>query len=196
MRSMSCFCRKRETTSGPKVKETPRSFSLQPVMSLSGSDHNKSHSRPQSGICVRVSSCSQGYNFCRERQCVQRTYVSGPHDTADLLHGVEIRAQATVHGEDLLVDDSGDGKAVEAISESLPKLDVVATLALVVETVDTVDGRALVVAAENEEVLGILDLVGKQKADGLEGLLATINVVTEEEVVGLRGEAAVFEQTQ
>ena len=127
---------------------------------------------------------------------MQRTYVSGPHDTADLLHGVEIRAQATVHGEDLLVDDSGDGKAVEAISESLPKLDVVATLALVVETVDTVDGRALVVAAENEEVLGILDLVGKQKADGLEGLLATINVVTEEEVVGLRGEAAVFEQTQ
>lgn len=50
MRSMSCFCRKRETTSGPKVKETPRSFSLHPVMSLSGSDHSKSHNRPQSGI--------------------------------------------------------------------------------------------------------------------------------------------------
>ena len=47
---MSCFCRNRETTSGPKVKETPRSFSLHPVISLSGSDHSKSHNRPQSGI--------------------------------------------------------------------------------------------------------------------------------------------------
>ncbi len=50
MRSMSCFCRNRETTSGPNVKETPRSFSLQPVISLSGSDHKRSHRRPQSGI--------------------------------------------------------------------------------------------------------------------------------------------------
>lgn len=39
-------------------------------------------------------------------------------------------------------------------------------------TVDTVDGRALVVASEQEEVLGILDLVGKQKADRLQRLLS------------------------
>lgn len=52
IRSMSCFCRKRETTSGPKVNDTPRSFSLQPVMSLSGSDHSKSHSKPVSGTSV------------------------------------------------------------------------------------------------------------------------------------------------
>jgi len=29
------FCKNRETTSGPKVNDTPRSFSDQPVMSLS-----------------------------------------------------------------------------------------------------------------------------------------------------------------
>ena len=50
MRSISCFCKNRETTSGPNVKDTPRSFSLQPVMSLSGSDHSRSQSNPQSGI--------------------------------------------------------------------------------------------------------------------------------------------------
>jgi hypothetical protein len=37
------------------------------------------------------------------------TYISGTHDTANLLHGVEIRAQTAVHGEDLLVNNSGDG---------------------------------------------------------------------------------------
>ena len=34
------------TTSAPKVKETPRSFSPQPCTSLSGSDHSKSQSKP------------------------------------------------------------------------------------------------------------------------------------------------------
>lgn len=47
MRSMSCFWRKRETTSGPNVNETPRSFSDQPVMSLSGSDQRRSQRSPE-----------------------------------------------------------------------------------------------------------------------------------------------------
>jgi hypothetical protein len=101
-----------------------------------------------------------------------------------------------VHGEDLLIDDSSNGQAVEAVGECLPQLDVVSPLALVVESVDTVDGRALVVTAENEEILGVLDLVCEEQADGLEGLLATVDVVAKEEVVGLGGETAVLEQTE
>jgi hypothetical protein len=64
-----------------------------------------------------------------------------------------------MHGEDLLVDNGSDGQAVEAIRERLPQLDVVAALAFVVEAIDTVDRGALVVASEDEEVLGVLDLV-------------------------------------
>ena len=101
-----------------------------------------------------------------------------------------------MHGEDLLVDDSGDRQAVEAIGKRLPKLDVVAALALVVEAVDAVDGGALVVASQDKKVLGILDLVGQEEADGLERLLAAVNVVAEEEIVGLWREAAVLEETQ
>lgn len=101
-----------------------------------------------------------------------------------------------MHGEDLLVDDGGNGQAVEAVGKCLPQLDVVASLALIVETVDAVDGSTLVVAAQDEEVLGVLDLVGQEKADGLEGLLATVDVVTEEEVVGLRWESTVLEETE
>ena len=51
---MSCFCKNRETTSGPKVNDTPRSFSDQPVMSLSGSDHSKSHSRPMCSCDISI----------------------------------------------------------------------------------------------------------------------------------------------
>jgi hypothetical protein len=36
------------------------------------------------------------------------------------------------------------------------------------------------VSAKNEEVLGIFDFVGEQEANGLQGLLATIDVIPEE----------------
>ena len=100
-----------------------------------------------------------------------------------------------MHGEDLLVDNGGNGQAVEAIGKSLPELDIVATLALIVESVDTVDRGAFVVAAEDEEVFGIFDLVRKQQADGLERLLATVDIVSKEQVICLGWEATVFEQT-
>lgn len=124
------------------------------------------------------------------------TYISRAHNTSDLLHRVEVRAQATMHGEDLLVDDGGNGQAVEAVGEGLPQLDVIPSLALIIETVDAVDTSTLVVTAQNKEVLGVLDLVGEEQADGLERLLATVDVVTKEEVVGLWREATVLEQTE
>ncbi len=52
------------------------------------------------------------------------------------------------------------------------------------------------IPSKDEEVLGVLDLVRKEQADGLERLLATINVVAEEEVVGFWGEAAVLEESK
>jgi hypothetical protein len=126
----------------------------------------------------------------------RRTHVGWTHDAADLLHGVEVRTQAAVHGEDLLVDDGGNGQAVEAVGERLPQLDVVAALALVIEAVYAVDRRALVVATQDEEVLGVLDLVRQKQANRLEGLLAAIHVVAQEEIVRFWREASVFEQAE
>jgi hypothetical protein len=101
-----------------------------------------------------------------------------------------------VHGEDLFIDDGCNRQAVEAISERLPELDVVSPLALVIETVDAVDRRTLVVAAEDEEVFRVLDLVCQQQADGLQRLLSAINVVSEEQIVCFGREAAVLEQAE
>lgn len=88
-----------------------------------------------------------------------KTHISRSHDATDLLHRVQVGAQSSMHGEDLLVDDGGNGQAVEAVSEGLPQLDVVSSLALVVESVNTVDRRALMVSAKYKEVLWVLDLV-------------------------------------
>lgn len=124
------------------------------------------------------------------------TYVSRSHDSTNLLHRVQIGAQTTVHGENLFIDDGGNWQAVEAVGERLPQFDVVSSLALVVEAIDTVDGGAFVVATQDEEVLRVLDLVRKQQADGLERLLASVYVVSQEEVVRFWGEATVLEQAE
>ena len=93
--------------------------------------------------------------------------ICGSHNTLDLLERAELRAQSAVHAEDLLVDDGCNGQAVEAVGEGLPELDVVAALALIVETVYAVDRGALVVPSQEEEVLGVLNLVGQEQAHGL-----------------------------
>ena len=64
---------------------------------------------------------------------------------------------------------------------------------LVVEPVNPVDARALVVPPQHEEVLRVLDLVRQQEADRLERLFATVHVIAQEEVVGFWREPAVFE---
>ncbi len=101
-----------------------------------------------------------------------------------------------MHGEDLLIDDGSNGQAVEAVGKCLPELDIVSTFAFVVESIDAVDGCAFMVSSEDEEIFGVLDLVGQKQTDGLQGLFSSIDVVTEEEVVGLGREAAVLKQPE
>mmetsp|Transcript_46438 Transcript_46438/g.94613 ORF Transcript_46438/g.94613 Transcript_46438/m.94613 type:complete len:335 (-) Transcript_46438:226-1230(-) len=122
--------------------------------------------------------------------------ISRPHDALDLVHGRKLGRQASMHGEDLVVDDCRDRQAVEAVRERLPQFDVVATLALIVEAVDSVNGCALVVTTQDEEVFGVLDFVRQQQTNGLQALLSAVDVVTEEQVVGVWGKAAVLKQAQ
>ena len=57
-----------------------------------------------------------------------------------------------------------------SLSLSLCIIFGVARQTFVVEAVDAVDAGALVVAAQQEKVLGVFDLVGQQQANGLQRL--------------------------
>ena len=50
------------------------------------------------------------------------------------------------------------------------------------------------VSPENEKILWVFDLVCKEEANGLKRLLATVDVVAQEEVVGFWRESTVFEE--
>jgi hypothetical protein len=64
-------------------------------------------------------------------------------------------AQGHTH---LLVYESCNRQAVEAVCEGPPQPDAVPPLALIIEAIDPVDGGTLVVASQQEEVFWVLDL--------------------------------------
>lgn len=67
---------------------------------------------------------------------------------------------------------------------------------LIVKAVDAINACALVVAAQDEKVLGILDLVREEQADRLQALLSTVDVVTQEQIIRFWREATVLEQAE
>jgi hypothetical protein len=113
-----------------------------------------------------------------------------------LVQARQLWAEPTVHTKDLFVNDSSTRKAVETVSECLPELDSEAPLAFIIEAIDPVNGSTFVISTEDKEVFGVLDFVSQKQADCLEALLATVNVVAKENVIGLRREATVLKQTQ
>lgn len=100
-----------------------------------------------------------------------------------------------MHAEDLGCDNGGNRDGVEDVDKCLPDLDVATTLAFVIEAVDARNVRTLVVAAEEEKVLWVAQLVAKEEEEGLERLLAAVHVIAEEQVVTVGREAAHLEQT-
>ena len=50
------------------------------------------------------------------------------------------------------------------------------------------------IAPEHEEVLRVFNLVSKHEADGLDGLFSPIDIIAEEQIVGLSWKSGIFEQ--
>ena len=61
--------------------------------------------------------------------------------------------------EYLLINNSSNWEAVETIGKSLPQTDIEAALDLIIESVNSINTGALVVATEKEEVLWVFDFV-------------------------------------
>lgn len=96
--------------------------------------------------------------------------------------------------EKLLVHDSSEGQAAKGFDTGL--VDGLGVLVLALELKGEVVGQmtALVVAAQQPERLGVVNLERPQVQDALDGKVATVNVITEEEVARLGRVAADLEQ--
>lgn len=104
-----------------------------------------------------------------------------------------------MHAQDLLAHQRRQRHSRERVLKDRPHLDpgpAQPSGALVVESVDFVDGRTLVIAAKQEEIDGKYEFVGQQHQNRLEILPSTVHVVAQEQVVGACGKAGLVEEAQ
>jgi len=118
-----------------------------------------------------------------EGALMRNLLVSG--DGSDLIDGADVRREASVDTENLAVNESGEGEVVEDLCAIFPGVGVaVLLLALIVEAVHLGDLPALVVTPEERDLVGPPRLQGKQEGERLETVVATIDEVAHENVVG------------
>lgn len=99
--------------------------------------------------------------------------------SSDVIESIDTGGETTVETEDLVVDEGGEGKVVEEVGEVLPNIGV-AVLAetLVVEAIYLRNLTRLVVTTEDSDAGGVSDLEGDKKSDGLDRVVATIDIIT------------------
>ena len=105
---------------------------------------------------------------------------------SDLIDGLDLGAEATVHAEDFVVDDGSKWKVVEDFSAVLPGIGVTILPAdLVVEAIDRGDLPGLVIAPEESDPVGVLDFEAEEELEGLNRMISSIHKISNEDVAGL-----------
>ena len=96
--------------------------------------------------------------------------------------------------ENFVVDDGGKGQVVEDFGAVAPDVDrAVFAEALVVESVDLSDLTRLVIASDQGDTLRVTNFQGEQKKERLDRIVATIDEIAHEQVVGIGAFAAHLE---
>ena len=92
---------------------------------------------------------------------------------------------------DLGLDEGGEGEVIKEIGEVTPYVGVpVFSETFVVESIHLGNLSGFVVPAKDSDAIAIPEFHGHQKGDGLDGIVASVDVITHEEVVGVRRVAA------
>jgi len=117
--------------------------------------------------------------------------IEGP----DVVEGVDGGAETPVEAEDLPVNQSRQRQVVEQIREVLPHVGIaILPQALVVEAVHLRDLATLVVASQDGYSVFVTDFQSDEKSDGLHRIIASIHVVTHEQVIRIGTPTAYLEQ--
>lgn len=96
--------------------------------------------------------------------------------------------------ENFVVNDGSEGKVVEDFGAVAPDVDrAVFAEALVVESVDLSDLTRLVIASDQSDTFRVTNFQGEQKKERLDRIVATIDEITHEQVVGIGALAAHLE---
>lgn len=111
-------------------------------------------------------------------------------DTIQLLYlveGINTRWQSAVEAEDLVAHDSGEGKIVEELRKTAPNIRIaIFTQTFIIKSVNLGDLSAFMVSAQNRYPIRIPNFQRDKQRNSLDRIVASINIVTHEKIVGIR----------
>lgn len=111
-------------------------------------------------------------------------------ELADLIKCIDRGGETTVEAENLILNDSCERKVVKEFSESLPDISItIFTEAFIIETVYLSDLSALVISSKDGDSISKTHLEGNKEGHSLHRVVATIDVISHEEIVSV-GRAA------
>jgi hypothetical protein len=100
-------------------------------------------------------------------------------DLSDLIKGVKVGRESTVEAEDLVLDDSSQGKQVEEVGVVLPNISIaIFAQALIIEAIYLSNLAGLVVASQDGDSFLEPHLQSNEEGDGFNGVVASVDVVT------------------
>ena len=100
-----------------------------------------------------------------------------------------------MQAKELAFHGRSQGEEIKHVCKGLPdRAGSVLAQALIVKAIDLGNLPALVVAAQQCNSTGVPDLERQQEADDLDGVVAAVDVVYMEEVVGVGDLSSQFEQ--
>jgi hypothetical protein len=116
-------------------------------------------------------------------------------EITSMIQSIDRRREASVQAKDAVRDHRRHRKVVKGIGEMLPYVCVsIFSEALIVESVDLRDLSTLVVSSKDCDSISVSDFQGDEQSDRLKRVIASIDVVSHEEIIRLR--AAVYQDTK
>lgn len=127
----------------------------------------------------------------RPQQVTQRSgmgHILHAVDAPQLIQCINFRRESTMQTEDLILNLSGNGEALEEISKHLPnEVRSIFLEALIIEAIQLIDLSVLMIPPEDGDPASVFDLEQQDVEEGLYAVETAIYVISHEEVVGVLG---------
>jgi len=106
---------------------------------------------------------------------------------SDMVHGLDIRRKSSMNAKDFALNDGGKSEIIEDVGAVLPRVGV-SVLAddFIEETVHKSDLAGLVVASKKGDMAWEFELQAEEKLECLDGVVASVDEVADEDVAGVR----------
>jgi hypothetical protein len=87
---------------------------------------------------------------------------------------------------DLIINESGEGKIVKQIGEVSPNICIpILSQAFIVEAVYLRDLARFVITSKDCNAIAVAEFEGNKESNSLDGVVASVDIVTHEEIVGI-----------